>query len=99
MTKNNKFKMLTDEDVKIIKSDPEGLSDYIVRTKVKEARKTAIIVTLISVVIAFAGGAFCGLMTAKSSIPNNVVQIQLGDKNEDSTTEVKKAETKAKVEK
>lgn len=82
MAKNNntiKQKVLTDEDMKIIQSDPVGLADYVVRTKVKECRKTALIVTLIAMALAFGAGAVCGMTWTKTSIPNNVVQIQVGD--------------------
>lgn len=90
MTKNNtnpKQKLLTDEDIKIIKSDPVGLADYIVCTKVKEAKKTAFIVCLIMMALAFGAGVFVGMTWTKTSIPNNVVKIQVGDSV--------KAETKA----
>ena len=81
MTKNDKkqYKVLTDEDMKIIQSDPAGLADYIVHTKVKEARKTFIIITLIAMVVCFGVGVMTGMTITKNSIPNNVVQIQVGD--------------------
>lgn len=81
MTKNIKksYKMLTDEDLKIIKSDPAGLADYVVRSKVKEARKTATILAIIAVVLAFGAGVLSGMVLTQSSIPNNVVQIQVGE--------------------
>jgi len=81
MTKENKSKskLLTQEDMKIIQSDPVGLADYVVRTKVKEVRKSALIITLIAMALTFAGGVFCGMTIAKTSIPNNVVQIQVGE--------------------
>lgn len=81
MTKNDKkqYKLLTEEDMKIIQSDPVGLADYVVRTKVKEVRKSALIITLIAMALTFAGGIFCGMTIAKTSIPNNVVQIQVGE--------------------
>lgn len=79
MTKETKkYSVLTEEDVKIIESDPTGLADYVVRTKVKETRKTALIVALIAIAISFGAGAFVGMSWTKSSIPNNVVQIQVG---------------------
>ena len=80
MTKSDKkqHKMLTEEDMRIIKSDPAGLADYIVRTKVKSVRKSALIMTLIAVSIAFGSGLFVGMSLAKTSIPNNVVQVHVG---------------------
>ena len=84
MTKEDKkqYKLLTEEDIKIIKSDPAGLADYVVATKVKSARKSALIICLIGMILAFGAGAVCGMTWTKSSIPNNVVQIQVGDKAE-----------------
>lgn len=81
MTKENKSKskLLTQEDMKIIQSDPVGLADYVVRTKVKEVRKSALIITLIAMALTFAGGVFCGMTIAKTSIPNNVIQLQVGE--------------------
>ena len=47
MTKNEKkYSILTEEDVKIIQSDPAGLSEYVVRNKIKETKKTALIVLM-----------------------------------------------------
>lgn len=81
MTKENKSKskLLTQEDMKIIQSDPVGLADYVVRTKVKEVRKSALIITLIAMALTFAGGVFCGMTIAKTSIPNNIIQLQVGE--------------------
>lgn len=81
MTKNDKkqYKTLSEQDMKIIQSDPAGLADYVVATKIRSARKTALIITILGMVLAFAGGAVCGMTWAKTSIPNNVVQIQVGD--------------------
>lgn len=81
MTKENKpkSKLLTQEDMKIIQSDPVGLADYVVRTKVKEVQKSALIITLIAMALTFAGGVFCGMTIAKTSIPNNVIQLQVGE--------------------
>lgn len=92
MTKPNKSKMkvLTDEDVKIIKSDPAGLADYVIETKVRSAKKTMIIVAIIAVAISFAAGVFVGMHITRESIPNNVVQIKIGEDAEVSTDAAKK---------
>ena len=80
MTKNDKkqYKLLTEEDMKIIQSDPVGLADYVVRTKVKETRKSALIITLILMAVSFGLGVVVGTHWTKTSIPNNVVQVQVG---------------------
>lgn len=84
MAKNDKkqYKLLTEEDIKIIEADPTGLAEYVVATKVKSARKSALIICLIGMILAFGAGAVCGMTWTKTSIPNNVVQIQVGDKAE-----------------
>lgn len=81
MTKNDKtkYKLLTEEDMQIIKSDPVGLADYVVATKVKSVRKTALIVAIVAMVVSFGIGVMVGMTWTKSSIPNNVVQIQVGE--------------------
>lgn len=93
MTKNNKIKtkMLTDEDIKIIKSDPVSLADYVVESKVRSARKTMIIITIIAAAVMFGAGVFVGMHITRESIPNNVVQIKIGEDTPVSTeTEGKK---------
>lgn len=84
MTKKERkqHKLLTDEDMKIIKSDPLGLTDYIVYTKVKEVKKSALIITLIAMAFAFGGGILCGLKIITRNIPNNVIQVQVGTPTE-----------------
>ena len=91
MAKNDKkqYKLLTEEDIKIIESDPAGLADYVVSTKVKSARKTALIISLIGMALSFGAGAVCGMTWTKTSIPNNVVQIQVGEKAETTAEEGK----------
>ena len=81
MTKKDKkqYQYLTDEDLKIIKSDPAGLTDYVVRTKVKDNKKNLVIVAMIVAILAFGAGVFTGLTLARTSIPNNVIQLQVGN--------------------
>ena len=91
MAKNDKkqYKLLTEEDIKIIESDPAGLADYVVANKVKNVRKTALIMILVGMLLAFGVGVVCGMTWTKNSIPNNVVQIQVGEKAETTTEEGK----------
>ena len=77
MTKNEKqYKLLTEEDMKVIQSDPAGLADYVVRNKIKDTRKTALI---LAAAMAFAAGIMCGMTWTKTSIPNNVVKVEIGE--------------------
>ena len=85
-----KMKMLTDEDIKIIKSDPVSLADYVVESKVRSARKTMIIISILAAAIAFGAGVFVGMHITRESIPNNVVQIKIGEDAEVATDAVKK---------
>ena len=80
--KSNKYAVLTDQDIKIIKSDPEGLADYVIHNKVRATRKTMIIISIFAVAAAFAAGVFCGMGITRESIPNNVVQIKIGNDGE-----------------
>lgn len=80
MTKNEKqYKLLTEEDMKVIQSDPAGLADYVVRNKIKDTRKTAFIVLILAAAMAFAAGIMCGMTWTKTSIPNNVVKVEIGE--------------------
>lgn len=85
-----KMAVLTDEDVKIIKSDPVGLADYVVNSKVRSAKKTMIIISLLAALIAFGAGFYVGMNTTRQSIPNNVVQIKVGNDGEVVESEGKK---------
>lgn len=81
MTKTDKkqYKILTETDMKIIRQDPEGLAEYIICSKAKEIKKTFLIITIVLVVMSFVLGFMVGNNWTKTSIPNNVVQIQVGD--------------------
>ena len=63
-------------ELEAIKKSPE-LTDFIMRSKIKDVRKSAVIVAIFCAVAAFAGGFILGANTTKDAIPNNVVTIQL----------------------
>lgn len=80
MANNNKFngaktnaKM---DELTAIEKSPE-LTEYIIRTKIKDVRKTALILGIIAAVMAFAGGMFAGLNINKISTPQNVVEVRV----------------------
>lgn len=85
MAKNNNdkkhYKMLSEEDMRVIASDPVKLADYVVCNKVKASRKTALVIGVIAVAVAFGIGVFTGVCLARTSIPNSVVQVQVGGEN------------------
>lgn len=63
-------------EIEAIKTSPE-LTDFIMRSKIKDVRKSAVIVAILCAVVAFAGGFVLGVNQTKDAIPNNVVTIQL----------------------
>lgn len=76
MTKENVKTNKTMTELEAIKKSPE-LTDFIMRSKIKDVRKSAVIVAILAAVLAFAGGFILGTNTTKDAIPNNVVTIQL----------------------
>lgn len=77
ITKNNsEFDLLTE-----IEKSPQ-LTNYVIRTKVSETRKTAIIIALIAVFLAFIGGVVVGLNMTKLSSPQNVIEVQVSNTGE-----------------
>ena len=91
MANNNKFngaktnaKM---DELTAIEKSPE-LTEYIIRTKIKDVHKTAIILGIIAAIMAFAGGMFVGLNINKSSTPQNVVEVRVDSNQNTPTTDV-----------
>lgn len=64
------------DELTAIEKSPE-LTEYIIRTKIKDVHKTAIILGIIAAVMAFAGGMFVGLNINKISTPQNVVEVRV----------------------
>lgn len=82
ITKNNsEFDLLTE-----IEKSPQ-LTNYVIRNKVSETRKTAAIIGLIAVFLAFIGGVAVGLNMSSFSSPQNVIEVQVS--NGEATTEGK----------
>lgn len=76
MTKENVKTNKSMTEIEAIKKSPE-LTDFIMRSKIKDVRKSAIICAILCAVLAFAGGFFLGANVTKDAIPNNVVTIQV----------------------
>jgi hypothetical protein len=76
MTKENVKTNKDMTEIEAIKKSPE-LTDFIMRSKIKDVRKSAIIVSILCAVFAFAGGFYLGSNVTKDAIPNNVVTIQV----------------------
>lgn len=64
------------DELRAIEKSPE-LTEYIIRTKIKDVHKTAIILGIIAAIMAFAGGMFVGLNINKISTPQNVVEVRV----------------------
>ena len=76
MTKENVKTNKAMTEIEAIKKSPE-LTDFIMKSKIKDVRKSAIIGAILCAVLAFAGGFFLGSNVTKDAIPNNVVTIQV----------------------
>lgn len=87
MTKSKKnntaaeFDLLTE-----IEKSPQ-LTNYVIRNKVSDTRKTSAIIALIAVFIAFIGGVIVGLNMSNFSSPQNVIKVDVS--NGETTTEGK----------
>ena len=76
MTKDNVKTNKAMTEIEAIKKSPE-LTDFIMRAKIKNVRKSAIIVAILCAVVSFAVGFLLGSNVTKDAIPNNVVTIQV----------------------
>lgn len=89
MANNNKSNVKTNakmDELTAIEKSPE-LTEYIIRTKIKDVHKTAIILGIIAAVMAFAGGVFVGLNINKISTPQNVVEVRVDSAQNAPTTD------------
>lgn len=75
-------------ELQAIEKCPE-LTDFIMKSKIKSVRKTALILGIIACGIAFVGGLFCGMNWTRTSIPNNVVQIEVSGAEKPAVNESK----------
>lgn len=76
MTKENVKTNKSMTEIEAIKRTPE-LTDFIMRNKIKDVRKSAVIAAILCAVAAFAGGFYLGTNATKDAIPNNIVTIQV----------------------
>lgn len=89
MANNNKSNVKTNakmDELTAIEKSPE-LTEYIIRTKIKDVHKTAFILGIIAAVMAFAGGVFVGLNINKISTPQNVVEVRVDSAQNTPTTD------------
>lgn len=90
MANNNKFNGSKTnakiDELTAIEKSPE-LTEYIIRTKIKDVHKTSLIIGIIAAVMAFAGGMFVGLNINKISTPQNVVEVRVDSNQNNPTTD------------
>ena len=90
MANNNKFNGAKTnakiDELTAIEKSPE-LTEYIIRTKIKDVHKTSFIIGIIAAVMAFAGGMFVGLNINKISTPQNVVEVRVDSNQNNPTTD------------
>lgn len=77
------------EELEIIHSDKDCLAEYVVKTKIKSVKKTAVIVAIITSVLSFGAGMFYGVYFAKTSAQDNVVKILVENKEAEEQPEGK----------
>ena len=87
MAKENKTNRDMTE-LQAIEKCPE-LTDFIMKSKIKSVRKTALILGIVACGITFVGGLFCGMNWTRTSIPNNVVQIEVSGAEKSAVNESK----------
>lgn len=73
-------------ELEAIKKSPE-LTEYIINTKIKSVYKSALIIGILACIITFGLGVFVGMSWTKEAIPNNVVQIKVGNEAEPEVVE------------
>lgn len=78
MTKNVKQTNAEFDLLGAIEKSPQ-LTNYVIRNKVSEARKTSAIIALIAVFIAFIGGVIVGLNMSNFSAPQNVIKVDVSN--------------------
>ena len=89
MANNTKSNVKTNakmDELRAIEKSPE-LTEYIIRTKIKDVRKTALIAGIIGAGIAFACGLMLGLNIVKLSVPQNVVEVRVDSAQNAPTTD------------
>lgn len=63
-------------ELRAIEKSPE-LTEFIMRTKIKDVRKSAMIIGIIAAVVAFAFGFFIGWRFNYVTAPQNVVEVRV----------------------
>ena len=88
---NNKSNVKTNakmDELVAIEKSPE-LTEYIIRTKIKDVRKTAMIIGVIVAFVTFACGFMVGFGMAAKSVPQNVIEVRVDSQNATADTEGK----------
>lgn len=80
MVKNNVKTNDKMDELRAIEKSPE-LTEYIVRTKIKDVKKTALIAGIVTTFIAFGTGVYVGMNIVRISSPQNVIEVRVDSNN------------------
>lgn len=64
------------EELDAIEECPQ-LTEYIFRNKIKDVKKTGIIIVMMVAIAAFFAGLFIGINITSSAVPNNTIEVKV----------------------
>ena len=64
------------EELDAIEECPQ-LTEYIFRNKIKDVKKTGIIVVMVVAIAAFFAGLFIGINITSTAVPNNTIEVKV----------------------
>ena len=64
------------EELDAIEECPQ-LTEYIFRNKIKDVKKTGIIIVMMVAIAAFFAGLFIGINITSSAVPNNTIEVKM----------------------
>lgn len=87
MIKNNVKTNDKMDELRAIEKSPE-LTEYIIKTKIKDVKKTALIAGIIATFFAFGIGVYTGMNIVHISSPQNVIEVRVDSNNNEPTEPV-----------
>lgn len=64
------------EELDAIEECPQ-LTEYIFRNKIKDVKKTGLIVVMLAGIVAFFAGLFIGINITSTAVPNNTIEVKV----------------------
>lgn len=80
MIKNNIKTNDKMDELRAIEKSPE-LTEYIIKTKIKDVKKTALIAGIVAAFITFGLGVYVGMNIVRISSPQNVIEVRVDSNN------------------